>query len=67
MCNTENIIPSDPHYCKSKKHVREHVQATKEANLYSTHAMECPRSSKRETLLETFISIEEYQMNMEVM
>ena len=51
----------------SKKHVREHVQATKEANLYSTHAMECPRSSKRESLLETFISIEEYQMNMEVM
>ena len=51
----------------SKKHVREHVQATKEANLYSTHAMECPRSSKRESLLENFISIEEYQMNMEVM
>ena len=48
-------------------HVREHVQATKEAHLYSTHAMECPCSSKRESLLETFISVEGYQMNMEVM
>ena len=70
MRNTENIIPFDPHSCNVKEALAmlENIYKQLREHIYTEHMQWNARVQARENLYyETLISIEDYQMNMEVM
>ena len=70
MRNTENIIPFDPHSCNVKEALAmlENIYKQLREHIYTEHMQWNAHVQARENLYyETLISIEDYQMNMEVM
>ena len=70
MRNTENIIPSDPHFCSAKEALAmlENMCKQLRKHIYTAHMQWNAHVQAKENLYnETFISIGDYQMNMEVM
>ena len=69
MPNTENIIPSDPHSCNVKEALAMLENMCKQLRkyIYTAHMQWNAHVQARENLYyETFISIEDYQMSMQV-
>ena len=70
MRNTKNIIPFDPDSCNVKKALAmlENICKQLRKHIYTAHMQWNAHVQARENLYyETLISIEDYQMNMEVM
>ena len=70
MINNENIIPSDPHSCNVKEPLAmlENMCKQLKKHIYTAHMRMNAHVQARENLYyDTCISIENYQMNMEVM
>ena len=68
--NTENIIPFDPDSCNAKEALvmLENLCKQLRKHIYTAHMQWNAHVQARENLYyKTFIAIEDYQMNMEVM